>query len=223
VPAQTASAYDRSNYGNGYHAQFTVKRRRVWPKVLGTILAVLVVVLGVAIGAALWYGSQLDAALAPDKEMSRKLDQLLVPANMNEPFYVLILGSDSREGSYSTQSFEQGDNQRSDVIILARVDAKNKLVTLVSVPRDTPWQLEDGTLVKINEMYNMEGAAGSVKAVSELYSPVSGKVVEINEELQSAPELINKDAAAAWMIKVEPSEAPTGLLSEEEYQKLIKE
>lgn len=135
---------------------------------LGAILAVLIVVLGVAIGAALWYGSQLDAALAPDKEMSRKLDQLLVPAKADEPFYVLILGSDSREGSYSTQAAEQGDNQRSDVIILARVDAKNKLVTLVSVPRDTPWQLEDGTLVKINEMYNREGAAGSVKAVSEL-------------------------------------------------------
>ena len=67
------------------------------------------------------------------------------------------------------------------------------------------------------------GNVESVKAVSELYSPVSGKVVEVNEELQSAPELVNKDAYAAWMIKVEPSEAPTGLLSEEEYQKLIKE
>ena len=145
-----------------------MKRRRTWPKVLGTIGVVLVVVLGVALGAALWYGSQLDKALAPDKEMSRKLDDLLVPAKANEPFYILILGSDSREGSYSTQAAEQGDNQRSDVIILARIDAKNELVTLVSIPRDTPWQLEDGTLVKINEMYNLEGAAGSVKAVSEL-------------------------------------------------------
>lgn len=168
MPAQTASAYNRSNYGSGKHTHFTVKRHRVWPKVLGVIAAVLVVFLGVAIGASLWYGSQLDAALAPDKEMSDKLDGLLVPANVNEPFYVLILGSDSREGSYSSQSYERGDNQRSDVIILARVDAENKLVTLVSVPRDTPWQLEDGTLVKINEMYNMEGAAGSIKAVSEL-------------------------------------------------------
>ncbi len=168
MPAQTAGAYNRSNYGNGNQARFTVKRRRVWPKVLGVIAAVLVVIIGVAIGASLWYGSQLDAALAPDKETSNKLDDLLVPANMNEPFYVLILGSDSREGTYSTQSYERGDNQRSDVIILARVDTKNKLVTLVSIPRDTPWQLEDGTFVKINEMYNMEGAAGSVKAVSEL-------------------------------------------------------
>ena len=79
---------------------------------------------------------------------------------------------------------------------------------------------EVGDEVKAGQPF---GNVESVKAVSELYSPVSGKVVEINEELQSAPELINKDAAAAWMIKVEPSEAPTGLLSEEEYQKLIKE
>ncbi len=168
MPVQTTSAYRRSNYGSGRHAQFTVKRRRTWPKVLGTIGVVLVVVLGVAIGAALWYGHQLDAALAPDKDTSRKLESVLTPAKPGEPFYVLILGSDSREGSYSTQAAEQGDNQRSDVIILARVDAKNKLVTLVSVPRDTPWQLEDGALVKINEMYNRDGAAGSIKAVSEL-------------------------------------------------------
>ena len=168
MPVDAADAYNRSNYGNGKHAHPTVKHRRIWPKVLGVIAAVLIVFLGVAIGASLWYGSQLNAALAPDKEMSDKLDDLLVPAKANEPFYVLILGSDSREGTYSWASFERGDNQRSDVIILARVDAKNKLVTLVSVPRDTPWQLEDGTLVKINELYNMEGAAGSVKAVSEL-------------------------------------------------------
>ena len=67
------------------------------------------------------------------------------------------------------------------------------------------------------------GNVESVKAVSELYSPVSGKVVEVNEELQSAPELVNKDAYAAWMIKVEPSEAPKDLLSEEEYKKLTAE
>ena len=134
----------------------------------GVILTVLVVVLGVAIGAALWYSHQLDAALAPDKETRTKLDNVLEPASFDNPFYVLILGSDSREGHYSSQAAEQGDNQRSDVIILARIDAKNKLVTLVSIPRDTPWQLEDGTLVKINEMYNREGAVGSIKAVSEL-------------------------------------------------------
>ena len=50
------------------------------------------------------------------------------------------------------------------------------------------------------------GALESVKASSELYTPVSGKVVEVNPELEDAPELINEDAYAAWIIKVEMSD-----------------
>ncbi len=49
------------------------------------------------------------------------------------------------------------------------------------------------------------GAVESVKAASDLYSPVSGTVVEINEELEDAPELLNQDAFANWIIKVEMS------------------
>lgn len=47
------------------------------------------------------------------------------------------------------------------------------------------------------------GALESVKASSELISPVSGKVVAVNKELEDAPEKINEDAFAAWIIKVE--------------------
>lgn len=43
----------------------------------------------------------------------------------------------------------------------------------------------------------------SVKAVSEIFSPVTGYVAEINEELQDSPELINEDPYEAWFIKVE--------------------
>ena len=50
------------------------------------------------------------------------------------------------------------------------------------------------------------GALESVKASSELYSPVSGKVVEVNSALEDAPELINEDAFANWIIKVEMSD-----------------
>ena len=46
------------------------------------------------------------------------------------------------------------------------------------------------------------GALESVKAASDLYSPVSGVVVEINEELEDAPEKVNEDAFANWIIKV---------------------
>ena len=50
------------------------------------------------------------------------------------------------------------------------------------------------------------GAVESVKAASDLYSPVSGTVIEINEELEDAPELLNQDAFANWIIKMEMSD-----------------
>ena len=68
------------------------------------------------------------------------------------------------------------------------------------------------------------GALESVKASSDLYSPVSGKVVEVNEELQDAPEKVNEDAYAAWIIKVEmsdPSELE-GLMDAAAYQASIE-
>jgi glycine cleavage system H protein len=69
------------------------------------------------------------------------------------------------------------------------------------------------------------GSVESVKAVSDLYSPVTGTVVEVNEELATAPEKINTDAHGAWMLKVmitDPSEVD-GLLSAEDYEKFVKE
>ena len=50
------------------------------------------------------------------------------------------------------------------------------------------------------------GAVESVKAASDLNSPVSGTVVEVNEALEDAPELINQDAYGNWIIKVEMSD-----------------
>ena len=50
------------------------------------------------------------------------------------------------------------------------------------------------------------GAVESVKAASDLFSPVTGTVVEINEALEDAPELLNEDAFANWIMKVEMSD-----------------
>ena len=50
------------------------------------------------------------------------------------------------------------------------------------------------------------GAVESVKAASDLYSPVSGTVIEINEALEDAPELLNEDAFENWIIKVQMSD-----------------
>jgi len=50
------------------------------------------------------------------------------------------------------------------------------------------------------------GAVESVKAASDLISPVSGTVIEVNEELEEKPELLNKDAYGNWIIKVKISD-----------------
>jgi glycine cleavage system H protein len=68
------------------------------------------------------------------------------------------------------------------------------------------------------------GSVESVKAVSDLYSPVSGKVTAVNEDLTSSPE-INTDAHGAWIMKVEVANATDAgdLLSKDAYETYIKE
>jgi len=68
------------------------------------------------------------------------------------------------------------------------------------------------------------GSVESVKAVSDLYSPVGGKVTEINEALNDAPDTINTDANETWIIKlaVKGAEAD-GLLDAAEYEKFVAE
>ena len=69
------------------------------------------------------------------------------------------------------------------------------------------------------------GSVESVKAVSDLFAPVSGTVTAINEELKDAPEKINSDANTTWLLKVELSDAKQvdGLLSAADYEKFISE
>lgn len=68
------------------------------------------------------------------------------------------------------------------------------------------------------------GAVESVKAASDLYSPVSGVVVEVNEALDGEPGLINKDAYANWIIKVKLSDASEveNLLDAAGYEEVVK-
>ena len=67
------------------------------------------------------------------------------------------------------------------------------------------------------------GAVESVKAASDLISPVSGTVVEVNEALEDAPELINQDAFANWIIKVELSDKAEldNLMDAAAYEKFV--
>ncbi|RSL30365.1 glycine cleavage system protein GcvH [Salibacterium salarium] len=82
---------------------------------------------------------------------------------------------------------------------------------------------EVGDEVKTDDPF---GSVESVKTVSELYAPVSGKVVEINEELEDAPEYVNESPYdKAWMIVVEPTDLQEveKLMSAEEYEEMIGE
>jgi glycine cleavage system H protein len=68
------------------------------------------------------------------------------------------------------------------------------------------------------------GTIESVKAVSELYSPVTGEVVEVNAPLKDKPETVNSDPHGTWMVVIKltnPSETG-GLLDATQYQDLIK-
>ncbi|AKC76763.1 glycine cleavage system protein GcvH [Staphylococcus sp. EG-SA-6] len=70
------------------------------------------------------------------------------------------------------------------------------------------------------------GSVESVKTVSELYAPVSGKVVESNEELEDSPEFVNESPyEKAWMVKVELSDESQldDLLSADQYKEMIGE
>ena len=68
------------------------------------------------------------------------------------------------------------------------------------------------------------GAVESVKAASDLISPISGTVVEINEVLEDEPEQINKDAFANWIMKVKLSDASEleSLMSASQYEEICK-
>ena len=190
APAHRAAVPGQSGPYSAAHDSALIARRRRHRKkkriitVVVAVLAVLVVGAGTAFGI---YSAMLDDRLAlHDKSEMESVDDALVSADLNEPFYLLAIGSDSREGSgTSSRSDESGDNERSDVMILVRVDAPNRQLTLVSIPRDTPLHLDDGRIIKMNEAYNEGGAAATIKAVSELAGVPIAHYAEVHfSELQ---------------------------------------
>tara|TARA_Y100001968_G_C19210746_1_gene644637 strand:- start:141 stop:530 length:390 start_codon:yes stop_codon:yes gene_type:complete len=69
------------------------------------------------------------------------------------------------------------------------------------------------------------GVVESVKAVSDLFAPLAGEVTAVNDALVDAPEAINEDAYANWLIKVKPSNAGDveGLMSPDDYAKYVED
>jgi glycine cleavage system H protein len=80
---------------------------------------------------------------------------------------------------------------------------------------------EVGTTLKAGQSF---GTIESVKAVSELYAPVSGEVVEVNSALKEKPEGVNSDPQGSWMVAIklsDPSELDS-LLDASQYDELVK-
>jgi glycine cleavage system H protein len=92
-------------------------------------------------------------------------------------------------------------------------------------------QLGDITLVDIDVKVGDVVQAGktfgtieSVKTLSDLFAPVSGRITRINEKLEDAPELINDDCwDAGWMVAIEPAGATDGLMDAAAYGKFVEE
>lgn len=106
-----------------------------------------------------------------------------------------------------------------DVVYIGVTDfAQAQLGDIVFV--DLP---EEGRVIKLNEGFSV---IESVKAVSDIYSPVSGKIVKVNEALADAPETINQDAyGEGWIVAVELSDVSEldALMDDAAYAKIAAE
>ena len=132
-------------------------------------LAVVVVLVGGVAAYGAWYASSLSSNMALDAQEQSELNTVLAPSDSQmEPFYVLLVGSDNWE-TYG---------ERSDALVLVRIDPVDHVITMVSVPRDTPYQL-NGNTVKINQAFAEGGAAGAVTAVQSLTGVKISDYVEI--------------------------------------------
>jgi glycine cleavage system H protein len=108
------------------------------------------------------------------------------------------------------------------------IDAGDGKIGITDYAQDTLGDIVFVDLPKVGasvEKGKVFGSVESVKAVSDLYAPVSGTVLEVNEELTNTPEKINTDAHGSWMIKVkltDPAEVEQ-LLTAEAYETFVKE
>ncbi|MDN0069010.1 LCP family protein [Collinsella ihumii] len=162
--------YSRDNVGR-YSERARQRRRgkRIRRAVVVTLVALLAFV-GTAAG--MWF-STITGRLNNSSIITSGLTDLLFDTNISqEPFYMLLLGTDGRPGE---------DAYRADSIILARIDAPDKQVTLISIPRDTKIEY-NGEIMKINAAHTYDGAEGMVRAVNELCGVEISHYAEINFE-----------------------------------------
>lgn len=106
-----------------------------------------------------------------------------------------------------------------------KIDGKTALVGITDFAQG---ELGDIVYLDINTVgedvkeHDVFGTVEAVKTVSDLFMPVTGKVLEVNPLLEGNPEKVNSDPyGEGWMIKIEMTGQPNGLLSAAEYKELI--
>lgn len=108
----------------------------------------------------------------------------------------------------------EGDKVRIGITYFAQSELGD--IVFVELP-------EVGDEIEANEPF---GSVESVKTVSELYAPISGKVVEVNEALDDSPEFVNESPyEKAWMVVIEPTDKDqlNQLMDAEKYGEMIKQ
>ncbi len=109
----------------------------------------------------------------------------------------------------------------------AKADGELVLVGISDYAQDQLGDIVFVEMPEVGDSFNGGdefGTLESVKAVSELYIPISGEIVEVNEELEDTPELINQDPYGGWIIKVKPEnmEELQELLDRDSYLKVLE-
>ena len=156
-----ASQYSRSN--PQYSAQRSRKSAKGKKIALGVCCALIVALIGCGTAFAVWYNnvnSQLNTGGKTSEELEN-INEQLVSSNFNEPFYMMLIGSDKREGD------DEG-GARSDTNIVVRVDPTSNQATLVSIPRDTMIDIDGYGTNKFNAAYNYGGAAATIREATQL-------------------------------------------------------
>ena len=111
----------------------------------------------------------------------------------------------------------------------ARAQGKNVLVGVTDHAQDSLGEVVYVELPKVGATIKSGtpfGVIESTKAVSELFAPISGKVLKVNESLVSSPQTVNQDPyRAGWIIEVEPADPSElgKLMDADAYQKLLKD
>lgn len=138
------------------------KKRKKHTKLKRRLLIAAIIVVALVGGitaCGAWYVGTLAHNVTISGQDKEALDKVLLPVSdvQQQPFYCLLVGSDHWE-TYG---------ERSDTLVLTRIDPVGHIITMVSVPRDTPYVL-NGQVTKINQAFAEQGAAGAVTAIQQL-------------------------------------------------------